>query len=703
MKSKNLHKTKKSIKPSALKVLLRFFILALCVISMGCGKKDLSEFKLNNREITREGVAYVELPDTLLLYRLLKTGIEKRKTDKDSALTRFREINKYCLPVIGDAGIHQKQKQVYSTIYINSLNNSGLVYYFVCNYDSAMHYFLSARNWSEKAGNQLLLAESLFNIAEVYLELGNFEKANELYSESETIYRENGDALSVFYCFNSLGILHKLQGDYNKALEFYNKAFFIADSLNDESGKAYIYNNIGNIYKSRGEFSKAMENFDLAFRIFTELKKSLETSDCLNNMGDISKETGNYHRAISYYKNSLEIADEAGDNYRKVGLYENLGEVYTIISDFGQAGNYFEIAISLAEKIGDRLRLAGCLKNYGRLFEKQGAFEDANKNYLKALNLATEFNNRKEMADINLALATNAFARRKVSEAVTFARDGYRISEEIGAKNEKKQALKILSDIYLFKGDSSKAFIYFKAYSEIKDTLASISQLETIEKIETRHQLKETENENLLLKAESETRLQKLKLNKIIAFALSVGLALLGLIIFLLYKRIQVSRILFQQKEELNQRKVQELNREIDYKNRELTSKALHLVQKDEMIGNISERLNGISGANGNANHEINSIIWEMKSDIQKNNWNEFEHHFLKVHPDFYHRLQEKFPSLTANEKKICAFLKLNLKTKEISSITGQSVKSIEVARTRLRSRFNLTTDENLNVFISSF
>jgi DNA-binding CsgD family transcriptional regulator len=92
-----------------------------------------------------------------------------------------------------------------------------------------------------------------------------------------------------------------------------------------------------------------------------------------------------------------------------------------------------------------------------------------------------------------------------------------------------------------------------------------------------------------------------------------------------------------------------------------------------------------------------------MKSDIQKNSWNEFEHHFLKVHPNFYHSLQEKFPLLTANEKKICAFLKLNLKTKEISSITGQSVKSIEVARTRLRSKFNLATEENLNAFISSF
>lgn len=685
------------LKPADCLIILPFFALIL----FQCTSNKTNPGNSQKQQAVESVI--LQLPDTMLIRKLLSAAHETRKSNPDSALACFDEVGKICRPVIDNSAVHPGRKQVYAGLYVQALNKAGLVFYFDCKYDSAMHCFQTAQSYSGMSGNPLLLAESLFNIAEVHLEQGNYERAGLLYNESMEIYRENGDALSVFYCFNSLGILYKVQGDYYKALDYYEKAFSIADSLNDESGKAYIFNNIGNIYKSRGEFSKAMENFDLAYHIFTGLNESLLVSDCLNNMGDISKESGNYHRAISYYKNSLTIAEKAGDNYRKVGVYENLGEAYTIISDFGQAGNYFEMAISLAEKIGDRVRLAGCLKNYGRLYEKQGAFEEANINYQKALLLATEFNSRKEMADINLALATNTFAQGKVSKASTFAFNGYQISEEIGAKNEKKQALKILSDIYLLNGDSSKAFVYFKAYSEIKDTLATISQLETIEKIETRHQLKETENENLLLKAESETRLQKLKLNKTIAISLAVGLVLLGLIIFLLFKRIQVSRILFQQNEEINRQKVQELKKEIDFKNRELTAKALHLVQKDEMIGNISEKLKKISGGNGNANHQIKSMIWEMKSDIQKNNWNEFEHHFLKVHPDFYHRLQERFPSLTANEKKICAFLKLNLKTKEISSITGQSVKSIEVARTRLRGKFNLHPDENLNAFIGSF
>ncbi|TNF41744.1 MAG: tetratricopeptide repeat protein [Bacteroidetes bacterium] len=679
-------------------------IIIFSVTSLKCGTNDSSSRKMHTNEMYNNiESTIIEQPDTLILKQLLKNGVEKRISDKDSALICFNAIVKYCLPVYSNSSVGQEKKQVYAAYYINALNNSGLVYYFNCNYDSAMHYFQTAKTWSEKIDNRLLQAESLFNIAEVHLELGNFDEANQLYLESGEIYKELDDDLSVFYCFNSLGILYKVQGDYYKALEYYEKAFSIVDSLNDESGKAFIYNNIGNIYKNRGEFSKALENFDLAYHIFTGLNESLLVSDCLNNMGDISKETGNYQRAISYYQNSLEIADKAGDNYRKTGVCKNLGEVYTIISDFGQAAMFFEKAISLALNINDSVRLASCYKGYGRFFEKQGDLGNASVNYLKALKLATDFNNRKEITDINLALSENSFGMGKPDEALMFAQNSFKVASEIGALKEKKQALKILADIYLSKGDSSKAFVYYREFSEMKDTLAAISQLETIETIEARHQLKEKENENLLLKAESETRLQKLKLNKTLAFALAFGLFLLSVIVFLLYKRMQFSRVLFQQKEELNRSKVLELNNEIDFKNRELTAKALHLVQKDEMIGSISERLQEISGSNGNANREIKSMIWEMKSDIQKNNWSEFEHHFLNVHPDFYHKLQERFPTLTANEKKICAFLKLNLKTKEISSITGQSVKSIEVARTRLRGKFNLHPDENLNAFIGLF
>ena len=82
--------------------------------------------------------------------------------------------------------------------------------------------------------------------------------------------------------------------------------------------------------------------------------------------------------------------------------------------------------------------------------------------------------------------------------------------------------------------------------------------------------------------------------------------------------------------------------------------------------------------------------------------WQEFETHFNQVHAHFYQRLMTKFPTLTSNEKKLCAFIRLNLSTKEICAITQHSQKSIEIARTRLRQKLNLLRDQPLSAVIAA-
>ena len=72
----------------------------------------------------------------------------------------------------------------------------------------------------------------------------------------------------------------------------------------------------------------------------------------------------------------------------------------------------------------------------------------------------------------------------------------------------------------------------------------------------------------------------------------------------------------------------------------------------------------------------------------------------MEVHEDFYDALNKKFPDLTPNEKRLCAFLRLNMTTKEISAITHQSVQSINMARFRLRKKMNMEHDDNLISFL---
>jgi len=90
----------------------------------------------------------------------------------------------------------------------------------------------------------------------------------------------------------------------------------------------------------------------------------------------------------------------------------------------------------------------------------------------------------------------------------------------------------------------------------------------------------------------------------------------------------------------------------------------------------------------------IKSIIEDLENTQEDSVWEEFETRFHQVHNKFYEKLNETHPNLSPNERKLCAFLRLNMSTKEISSITGQSFRSIEVARTRLRKKLNLTNSD---------
>lgn len=73
----------------------------------------------------------------------------------------------------------------------------------------------------------------------------------------------------------------------------------------------------------------------------------------------------------------------------------------------------------------------------------------------------------------------------------------------------------------------------------------------------------------------------------------------------------------------------------------------------------------------------------------------------MEIDDEFYKRILQKHPNLSKNELRLCAFLKLNLSSKEISEITQQTPHSITVARSRLRKKMNIEKDESLpNYFI---
>ena len=122
----------------------------------------------------------------------------------------------------------------------------------------------------------------------------------------------------------------------------------------------------------------------------------------------------------------------------------------------------------------------------------------------------------------------------------------------------------------------------------------------------------------------------------------------------------------------------------------------------NELVVAIAEKLKKLDMSEGSPNSKIiQSVISELEQTSNTDTWKEFEVRFQNVHVDFYKKLGEQFPDLTPNELKLCAFMRLNMSTKEISAITYQSQNSITVARSRLRQKLGVTRDENLINFLS--
>lgn len=154
----------------------------------------------------------------------------------------------------------------------------------------------------------------------------------------------------------------------------------------------------------------------------------------------------------------------------------------------------------------------------------------------------------------------------------------------------------------------------------------------------------------------------------------------------------------------LLQKEKEQLEKDLFLKNQQLNSKVTQLVEKNEMVSNVIGQLQKLKKQGfGDVEKNIDNIIRDLKLNSSEDFWAQFETTFGQINQSFYENLFKAYPNLTNNERKLSAFLKMNLSTKDISNITHQSIRSIEMARSRLRAKLNLSRKENLSKFLNQF
>jgi DNA-binding CsgD family transcriptional regulator/ligand-binding sensor domain-containing protein len=150
---------------------------------------------------------------------------------------------------------------------------------------------------------------------------------------------------------------------------------------------------------------------------------------------------------------------------------------------------------------------------------------------------------------------------------------------------------------------------------------------------------------------------------------------------------------------EIIQLKNQNLQTQLESKNSELATNAMSLVQKGELLSRIKEELVVLknNSENGRESKEFKKVITTINKELEINNdWDKFAGHFDEVHTNFLTILKKQYPALTSAELKLCAYLRLNLSSKEIAQLMGISTRGVETSRYRIRKKFGLSGEQNL-------
>tara|TARA_B110000090_G_scaffold145925_1_gene160151 strand:- start:1313 stop:4066 length:2754 start_codon:yes stop_codon:yes gene_type:complete len=134
------------------------------------------------------------------------------------------------------------------------------------------------------------------------------------------------------------------------------------------------------------------------------------------------------------------------------------------------------------------------------------------------------------------------------------------------------------------------------------------------------------------------------------------------------------------------------LQDDIEGKNRELAISTMSMIKKNQFLSKIKSDLKLIDSS-----EKIFSVIKMIDRNLNnKDDWKFFEEAFNNADKDFLKKVKQMHPTLTNNDLRLCAYLRLNLSSKDISPLLNISLSSVEIKRYRLRKKMNLSHNEGL-------
>lgn len=482
------------------------------------------------------------------------------------------------------------------------------------------------------------------------------------------IGQEKDDPVICSRALSSYAWVVMLEGDFELSLSLYFNAlnYCSDDSLRM---RAHIYNSIGWVYTKLNYKNKANDYIDRSLKIYRQLS-------------DLSG-----------------IATS----------YNNKGLVYYYDQEYNKADHYFHLALDISRKLGDQRYIAGIINN---LCMSPGNSETKIKLIQESIDINLSLNAIWSVAENYNNLAKQYYYLHKYNDSFLALDIAKEYAQKVRAKDLLGENYLQRSLVYAAQKDYPLAYSWLQKQIEVSKEIQSEKNIREVERKISNQQLLRLKQEYELQQKEHDLAI--LRRNWAITI---IGMLLCMLLLFMRFrwfkKKKELELIARQYELEQSQRKVMELE----------------IKEKEETIGNIDNELHAAKEKLGymllfvrsrnellekirnmirNAYKmepaeqltylkKINTFIAQYQIEEQKD---ELSVHIEEQNNAFSKRLQERYPDITPNEKNLSVLLRMNLSSKEIALITGNSVKTISMGRHRLRKHLELGSEEDIIAFL---
>ncbi|HAS40484.1 MAG TPA: hypothetical protein DCS93_08395 [Microscillaceae bacterium] len=636
-----------------------------------------------------------------------------------------------CCLLISKLGIAQKSKKIATlqqqlngklpdTIRYQTLYKLGQLSQL--SHRQAFIYYQQALKFAQKIDYPNGVIQALNALGENHFKEKKFNTSLSYFKKALKLAKTQ-DSPHQIDVLNNLGIFYTTHSLHVDALKQFQAALNIAQSRHLPLGKARTYQFFSKFYLKRGNFKQALDYANKALKIARSQKDRFAEYQFLGQKGRVLMWQGNLNALLANDQQMLDIAFALKDSSSITRSYNNMAGTYGELGKLNKSITLFTKSLHLSRQIADTAAIFATFHNLGRLYSMTKDYTAALKIHKQGIEYASAKQDSALVGVFMMSIAKLYHAKQKYPRAVTYAQQSIPFLKTDFTIFNLGDCYKFLANTYDNLQQFGQAYQYQKLHTWTQDSLFKAQKAKTITKLEQNFQIKEQQKALEALRKEKALQEQctsfQLKLRN---YAL-LGLILLLFILILLYNRSRLRQRIMQQQSKLllqeNSRHVEETRRldaekrlkqeenkrlllNLDYKNRELATTTMLIQQKNEVLQNIQSDLVDFENQ---LPKKWSKSIYQIQKTIQTNtnleeDWERLQLHFNEVHPDFFNKLQTNFCTLSQNDLRLCAYIKINLSNKEIARLLNVEFRSIQMAKYRLKKKLDLSKDDDLNEFI---